>query len=206
MKNAKLTPTQEKLIEGLVAEFTQVNVQFEKEKKANPKGAFDMSAIVSDVADKQRVVNENSALKTFWTKRISVQMDADVKKLNKALDKMGFFVETNMQYAFRKNPDYIHAKTFYPRIVISHKHLKKTSEGWSNHPVEMDIDYVITHDHSKRADLDTPCGFQIQTKPIAESGYQMSSGLIGTHTIEELFVKIQPWIKRYYEEATLVKA
>jgi len=199
-----LTPTQEKLIEGLVAEFTQVNVQFEKEKKANPKGAFDMSAIVSDIADKQKVINENTALKTFWTKRISVQMDADVKKLNKALDKMGFFAETYIVNHNRRYPNRDgSSNTFHPRVYITHKSIKVQSQ----YDLNMEIDYVITHDKSKRADLDTPCGFIINTHKLSDSGYQSSSnGRMGTHTIEELFVLIQPWIKYYYEQATLVRA
>jgi len=198
----KLTPNQEKLIEGLVAELVQVNVQCEAEKKASGKGAFDMSAIVSDVADKQRVVNENTALKTYWLNRIKVQMDSDVKKLNKALGKMGFFAETNMENALRKNPNYVMAKTFYPRIYITHKSLKT-----DRHEIAMEIDYEIITDRSKREDLNTPCGFKIFTKRLSESGYQTNnySNKISTHTIEELFVNIQPWIKYYYEKATLVK-
>jgi hypothetical protein len=204
IKKAKLLEHQENLINGLIDEIVKGNKVFETETKAsgNP---FDVSSIVKDIAEKQRAVNENKALATYWKGIMLAQLKTDIKKLNKALDKIGFIAETYGDREKRVNnrtPDPI---TWGDNLLyVSHKTLRYNGSRPSDYNVQ--IEYCITHDNSKRTDLNTPCGFILKTYAFDENGYQRTSSCdyIRKNTIEEIFTSMQCWIKKYYEMATLV--
>jgi predicted nucleotide-binding protein (sugar kinase/HSP70/actin superfamily) len=209
IKKAKLLDHQENLINGLIDEIVKGNKVFETETKASGS-PFDVSGIVKDIAEKQRGVNENNALRVYWKGIIKEQVKADIKKLNKALDKIGFMVESYAERSKRKYnrlPDPINYGE--NTLIISHKTLRYNS-GSSYSPnlteYSVEVEYCVTHDNSKRKDLDTPCGFLLRTNGFDESGYQRTntSDYIKKNTIEEIFTSMQGWIKKYYEQATLV--
>lgn len=195
----EISKNQQEIIDAIINEFSKIN---EKEQKANGKSPFNLSDIVNDVAHKQKTINENEALKKVFTKEIYKQMALDIKKLKKALEPIGFRVETYKENSIRKryeNP------IDCPTIVISHL-TNRYQVNFSTYEEHFDLEYKIIHDRSKRADLDTPIGFVVDSR---ERGY---NGRITTKTVEEAMqienqdYCLRQWIKKQYESATIKRA
>ena len=187
----EITKNQQGLIDSIVDEFTKINKTYDKVDK---KSALDVSDIINDVKAKQKAVDENLALKNMWTKAMLKQMDEDAKKLNKILKPIGFSVETHNQQEKRLG----RPLQDYSAITITHN-TNTYSVNFSKYKEHFDIKYDLVCDNSKRSDLNTPCGFGIKL-------YGRTVENIRVNTIEEGFAHpyLKEWIKRQYENATLV--
>jgi hypothetical protein len=190
----EISKTQQEIIDSIINEFANINV---KEVKANKKSPFDVSDIVSDVKAKQKAMDENEVLRKIFEKAIFAQMDVDVKKLNKILKPIGFFVETYDQKEVRCN----RKKQYYPAISIVHT-ANRFQVNFDSYEEHFDIKYDMIFDNSKRADLKTPIGFELE---LHGRCYEHRNR---TKTIEEAFVipALKNWIKQQYENATIRKA
>ena len=195
----EISKNQQEIIDSIINEFSKIN---EKEQKRSGNSPFNLSDIVDDVAHKQKSINENEALRQAFTKGIYKQIALDIKKLKKALEPIGFRVETykeNHMRNFKRNCD------DHPQITISHL-TNRYSVNYDSYEEHFDLEYIITHDNSKRKDLDTPVGFVIKQR---DRGY---NGKVMTKTVEEAMeitnadCCLRKWIKYQYESATIRRA
>lgn len=182
-----MTKTQQSIVDSIIKEFTSINKVFDKPTK---KTAFDLSNLVNDIADKQKAINESKSLSAIFEKAMYAQIDKDVNKLNKALNSLGFKVETNLDRGIRlrhQNPQK------YPQIIISHN-TNRYQVNFDTYEHRFEIDYVMKREHTLRPDVQTPIGFELE--------------LEGSHydSLEDAFEnkKLTNWIKTQYEQATLV--
>lgn len=189
-----MTKTQQSIVDSIIKEFASINKVFDKPTK---KTAFDLSHLVDDIADKQKAINESKSLKVIFEKAMYAQMDKDVKKLNKALNHLGFRVETNLDRGTRlryPNPEK------YPKIIIGHK-TNRYQVNFDTYEHRFEIDYVMKCEHTLRPDVSTPIGFELELRGPSNNTFRVT-----IKKIEDAFEneKLESWIKTQYEQATLV--
>ena len=138
----EISKSQQEIIDSIINEFAGIN---SKEVKTNKKSPLDVSDIVADIKAKQKAMDENEVLRKVFEKAIFAQMGADVKKLNKILKPIGFFVETYDDLDRRNNRNVQR----YPAIVITHttNEYQVNSSSYAEH---FDIKYEMIHDFNIR--------------------------------------------------------
>ena len=193
---ATLTKDQEQLLNGITKEFSKINEKYAVKKSTNP---FDLSNLVDDIADKQKAIDEATALRLLWEKKAYAQLLLDVKKIDKVLNKIGFRVETHTQNNRRIYPSSAsRADEKYPQIIISHL-TNRRSVNFSSYENSFTIGYETKNVRGRREDVNSTNGFYVV---LRGASYDFNQPV---NTIEEAFEnsKLKDWIKNEYEKATL---
>lgn len=196
---AELTPYQQDLINKLTNELKGINVTYEK--KSGKKNPFDFNDLVGDIADKQKALDEAKVIKKTWTDAMYKQLNLDVKKLFKVMDKIGFIVE-NYETREKRVLPHNRLNSIMPYLYFSHKYNRDSGVNRTTHEANFHFEYVLRPVKGRRADVDNIGFFDII---IYGSGYSGEAQRV--KTIEDAMEteKVKEWIKSQYEKATLKK-